>query len=110
MFQAPIFTDWNIQDLITHISTLNFNNEVLTGAWFIFKKVPAKMYSEELENLIEVIKTKSTKFYLKLQTIEYSSLILSVELKLHEGAWKTLFNINSRNKDKVMTNQIIKFA
>ena len=68
------------------------------------------MYSEELENLISVIKTKSTKFYLKLKTIEYNSLVLSVEYKLQEGVWDTLFNLNSRNKDKVMTNQIIKFA
>jgi len=100
----------SIEDLINIANSLTLNNEILTGAWFIFKKVPVKMYSEELENLISVIKTKSTKFYLKLKTIEYNSLVLSVEYKLQEGVWDTLFNLNSRNKDKVMTNQIINFA
>ena len=44
----------SIEDLINIANSLTLNNEILTGAWFIFKKVPAKMYSEELENLIKI--------------------------------------------------------
>ena len=66
LFYAPVITDVPLDEIEQQIKNLPPIQDILTDSWFVFKKLPIKLHSEELDRLIEVIKTKSTKFYLKL--------------------------------------------
>jgi len=82
MFYSYAFVDLSIQELSKMANSLISCNEILTGCWFIFKKEPVTMYSEELQGFINEIKSKSSKFYFKFASIDENSRVLSVEMIL----------------------------